>query len=96
VARGDSQLPAQIRDAAFALQPAAGKSAYQALSMEAGGAAVVAVSAVREGVAGANSANDQQQVSQYIKAQREAEIVAYEQELRARASVTTNDSLFAN
>jgi hypothetical protein len=64
--------------------------------MEAGGAAVVAVSAVRAGVAGANQANDQQQISQYIKTQREAEIAAYQQELRVRATVKTNDALFAN
>ena len=50
IGRTDPSVPAQVRDAAFALPaPAAGKPAFSALTLNTGGAAVVAVSAVRTG-----------------------------------------------
>jgi peptidyl-prolyl cis-trans isomerase D len=96
VGRGDPQLPVEVRDAAFTLTPSGGKAAYKALPLEAGGAALLAVSAVRPGAAGANQANDQQQVAQYLKRQRELELVGYRKELRGNAKLRLNKALFAN
>ncbi len=54
--RGDPQPPAQIRDAAFAAPGVgAGKPVYQAIAMDEGGAAVLAVLAVKAGAAGRQS-----------------------------------------
>jgi hypothetical protein len=86
----------EIRDAAFTLTPADGKSAYRALPLEAGGAALLMVSAVRPGSAGTNKDNDQQQIAQYLKRQRELDLAAYRQELRNRAKLSLNKDLFAN
>jgi peptidyl-prolyl cis-trans isomerase D len=94
VGRGDPQLPVQVRDAAFAMPVAAGKSSYKSLAMEEGGAAILAVSAVRPGKSGANPTNDQQQATQYIRRERDAELAAYQQELRQRASIKRNDKVF--
>jgi peptidyl-prolyl cis-trans isomerase D len=96
VGRGDPQLPVEVRDAAFTLTPSGGKSAYKALPLEAGGAAVLAVSAVRPGAAGANKANDQQQIAQYLKRQRELDLASYRRELRGNAKLRINKDLFAN
>ena len=96
VGRGDPQLPVQVRDAAFTLTPTGGKSAYKALPLEAGGAAVLAVSAVRPGASGANKANDQQQIAQYLKRERELELAGYRQALRSNAKLRINKDLFAN
>lgn len=96
VGRGDPQLPVEVRDSAFTLTPSGGKTAYKALPLEAGGAALLAVSAVRPGTAGANQANDQQQVAQYLRRQRELELAAYRKELRDNAKLRLNKDLFAN
>jgi peptidyl-prolyl cis-trans isomerase D len=95
VGRGDPQLPVQIRDAAFALpSPAAGKPSYSVVALESGDAAVVAVSGVRPGSAGANSANDQKQAQQYVDRERQAESTAYQLELRRSATIRRNDAVF--
>jgi peptidyl-prolyl cis-trans isomerase D len=95
VARGDPQLPAQLRQAAFAVpQPTAAKPAYRALTLEGGGAAVLVVSAVKPGTSGANATNDQQLLEQYQKRDREAELAAYEAALTHAAEVRRNPKVF--
>ena len=96
VGRGDPQLPVEVRDAAFGLAPWGGKSAYKALPLEAGGAALLAVSAVRPGGAGTNKANDQQQAAQYLNRLRQSELTAYQQQMRRNAKIRLNKDLFAN
>ena len=95
VARSDPQLPAQVREAAFAAPPpAAGKSWYRALPLDNGGAAVLMLSAVRAGTAGANPKNDEQLVSQFIGRDRDGDMAAYLLELEHRATVKRNPSVF--
>ncbi len=89
--RGDPQLPAQIRDAAFAAPGVgAGKTVYEAIAMEQGGAAILAVQAVRPGAAGANPANDQQLVASFAQRHGQADFAAYLAEMQRRATVRRN------
>jgi len=95
VARSDPQLPAQLRQVAFAVpQPVAGKPVYRALSLDSGGAALLAVSAVKAGTAGMNETSDQQLLEQYQKRDREAELQAYEAALMRAADVKRNPKVF--
>ena len=93
--RGDPQPPAQIRDAAFAAPGAgAGKPVYEAIAMDEGGAAVVAVQSVRPGAAGANPANDQQLVASFAQRHSQADLAAYLAEMQRRATVRRNLAIF--
>jgi peptidyl-prolyl cis-trans isomerase D len=95
VARADPQVPAQVRDAAFAVPPpAAGKPANRVVPLEEGGAAVLSVTAVHPGSSGANPTNDQKLISDFAKRDREALLEAYVQDLQQHASVETNASVF--
>jgi peptidyl-prolyl cis-trans isomerase D len=95
VARADPQLPAQVRDAAFALPPpATGKVVNRVVPLEEGGAALLTVSAVHPGTSGANPTNDQKLISDFAKRDREALLEAYVQDLQQHASVQTNPSVF--
>jgi peptidyl-prolyl cis-trans isomerase D len=92
--RGDPQPPAQIRDAAFAAPvPAAGKPVYQALAMDQGGAAILAVLSVKPGAPGANAANDRQLVQSFSQRHREADLSAYLAEMQRRATVRRNPAI---
>ncbi len=62
----------------------AGKPVYQAIAMDEGGAAVVAVLAVRPGAAGANPANDQQLVASFAQRHSQADFAAYLAEMQRR------------
>ncbi len=93
--RGDPQPPAQIRDAAFAVAaPAAGKPAYEAIAMDQGGAAILAVLSVKPGATGANTASDQQLVASFNQHHREAEFAAYLAEMQRLAKVKKNLAIF--
>jgi peptidyl-prolyl cis-trans isomerase D len=94
VGRGDPQLPVEVRDAAFATVLPAGKPGFRALPLEAGGAALIAVLAVKPGASGVNPTNDQQLAGQMAKRQREAESAAYLLEMRRKAKVRENDAVF--
>jgi peptidyl-prolyl cis-trans isomerase D len=95
VARNDPQLPVQVREAAFAApHPAAGKPEYRALPLDNGGAALLMLSAVRAGAAGANPKNDEQLVQQYMRRDRDGDMAAYLLELQRRASVKRNPKVF--
>ena len=95
VARNDPQLPVQVREAAFtAPRPAANKPEYRALPLDTGGAALLMLSAVRAGTAGANPKNDEQLVGQYMRRDRDGDMAAYLLELEHRATVKRNPSVF--
>src|SRR5262249_58550267 len=51
ISRNDPSVPAQIREAAFALPRPTGKPEFHALALNDGGAALIAVSAVRTAAA---------------------------------------------
>jgi peptidyl-prolyl cis-trans isomerase D len=93
VGRSDPSLPAPLRDAAFALPRPAGKPQFTALALKDGGAAVVAVSAVRSAAVPDNQA---QGARQEQEAQRlgSAEVLAYVEEMRRAATVRKNPKAF--
>ncbi|MGA2025137.1 MAG: hypothetical protein ABSH23_10295, partial [Steroidobacteraceae bacterium] len=92
--RSDPQLPVQVRDAAFAAPHPGDKPEYRALSLDSGGAAILMISAVHAGSAGANPKNDEQLVTEYVRRDREGDMAAYLLELERRASVKRNPSVF--
>ena len=93
IGRNDPSVPAQIREAAFALPRPAGKPEFHALTLNDGGAALIAVSAVRSTAAHDNEA-------QASRAQQESErlgsgaVLAYVDEVRRTASVRKNPKAF--
>ena len=86
--------PAQVRQAAFAAPRPAGKPVYRALALDNGGAALLAITAIKAGTAGANPQNDEQLISQYMRRDREGDMRAYLLELQRRATVKTNPNIF--
>ena len=93
IGRNDPSVPAQIREAAFAVPRPAGKPEFRALTLNDGGAALIAVSAVRTAAAHDNEA-------QTNRAQQESErlgtgaTLAYVDEVRRTASVRKNPKAF--
>ena len=93
IGRNDPSVPAQIRDAAFAVPRPAGKPEVRALTLNDGGAALIAVSAVRTAAAHDNEA-------QATRALQETErlgtgaTMAYVDEVRRTASVRKNPKAF--
>jgi peptidyl-prolyl cis-trans isomerase D len=94
VSRADPQLPAQVREAAFAAAHPGEKPVYGALPLDNGGAALFRLSAVRAGTAGANPKNDEQLAMQYTNRDRDGDIAAYLLELEQRAAVKRNPTIF--
>jgi peptidyl-prolyl cis-trans isomerase D len=94
VGRSDPQVPAQVRAAAFGAPKPSGKPIYEALALDDGGAALLAVTAVKPGAAGANPQNDQQLESEYLKRDREGELSAYILDLQHRAKIERSPTLF--
>jgi peptidyl-prolyl cis-trans isomerase D len=94
VGRSDPQLPAQVRQAAFAASRPAGKPVYSALALDNGGAALLVISAIKAGASGTNPQNDEQLMTQYMDRDRQGDMRAYLQELQRRATVKTNPTLF--
>jgi peptidyl-prolyl cis-trans isomerase D len=93
IGRNDPSVPAPIREAAFALPRPAGKPEFRALTLNDGGAALVAVSAVRTA-----AAHDKE--AQGSRAQQETERLGtgaafgYVDEVRRTASVRKNPKAF--
>ncbi len=94
IARGDPQVPAEVRLAAFAGPPPGSKPDYEAVTLDDGGAAVLEISAVKAGQPGTNSQADQQLVDEYMKRDSDAEFSAYLLELQRNASIKRNPSVF--
>ena len=94
IGRSDPQLPAQVRQAAFAAPRPDGKPVYTTVDMDNGAAAVLAITAVKLGTAGANPQNDEQLITQYMRRDREGDMHAYVLELQRRATVQTNPNIF--
>jgi peptidyl-prolyl cis-trans isomerase D len=94
IGRGDPQPPAQVREAAFAAPLPGTKPIYEAIALDEGGAAILAVISVKPGASGANPANDQQLVSRVSQRHREADLAAYLAEMQRRASVKKNPAIF--
>ena len=93
IGRNDPSVPAQVREAAFALAKPAGKPELQVLTMNDGGAALLVVSAAR-------TAPTHDGEAQRSRAQQESErlgtasALAYVDEVRRTASVRKNPKAF--
>ncbi len=93
IGRNDPSVPAQVREAAFALAKPAAKPEFRALTLNDGGAALVAVSAVR-------TAPTHDDEAGRTRAQQESErlgtaaALAYIDEVRRTASVRKNPKAF--
>jgi peptidyl-prolyl cis-trans isomerase D len=94
IGRSDPQVPVQVRDAAFTVPQPMGAPVYRALVLDDGGAALVAVTAVKPGTSGTNSNNDEQLVDQYMQRERDGELAAYVQEIERHARTVRNPSVF--
>ncbi|MBV8308583.1 MAG: peptidylprolyl isomerase [Gammaproteobacteria bacterium] len=94
ITRNDPSVPAQVREAAFALpKPASDKPEYQALTLSDGGAALLAVTAVRTGTA---AAGEEQMARTRQESERlgTAAALAYVDEIRRTATVRKNPKAF--
>src|SRR5215469_2818496 len=94
IGRNDPSVPAQIREAAFALPRPAGKPEFTAVTLNDGsGAALIALSAVRTAAAHDNEAqaNRTQQESERLGT---GAALAYVDEVRRTASVRKNPKAF--
>jgi peptidyl-prolyl cis-trans isomerase D len=94
VGRNDPQIPLQVRQEAFQVPHPGGKAVDRAVALDDGGAAVLAVSAVKPGAGGANPQNDAQLMVQFLRRDRDGAMSAYLQELQRRASVKRNPNIF--
>jgi peptidyl-prolyl cis-trans isomerase D len=93
IGRNDPSVPAQIRDAAFAVPRPAGKPEFRALTLSDGGAALIAVSAVRTAAAHDNEAQANL-ARQEIDRLGTGAAMAYVDEVRRTASVRKNPKAF--
>jgi peptidyl-prolyl cis-trans isomerase D len=93
IGRNDPSVPAQIREAVFALPRPAGKPEFRALTLNDGGAALIAVSAVRTAATHDNEAqaNRTQQETERLST---GAVLAYVDEVRRTASVRKNPKAF--
>jgi peptidyl-prolyl cis-trans isomerase D len=101
VARNDSTLPAQLRELVFNSAKPAGKPVYRAVALQTGGAAVVAVTALRTDVPPADKDKLADQLKEQSAQAKEdaarhgqADVAAYVEELRRTADVRKNPKAF--
>jgi hypothetical protein len=84
-----------VLEAAFAAPvPAAGKPGYQAIAMDEGGAAVLALLGVKPGEPGANKTNDQRLLGSLSQRQAAADFEAYIAEVERHAQIKKNPAVF--
>ncbi len=93
IGRNDPSVPAQVREAAFALPRPAGKPEWRALTLNDGGAALLAVSAVRAAAAQDKEAQTKRAL-QETERLGTAAALAYIDEVRRTASVRKNPKAF--
>ena len=95
IGRFDPSVPAQVREEAFALpKPVGSKPSVTALTLDGGGAAVVAVSNVRADGPDENPELRAQRVRQMQMRLALQDVAAYVEELRRTADVTKNPKVF--
>lgn len=94
VGRNDPSVPAPIRAAAFAAPRPAKAAVYRALAMTDGGAAVVAVTAVRTGAEAADPQQQADRMQQEAGREGVGDVLAYVGEVRRTAEVRKNPKAF--
>ena len=92
IGRDDTSIPTQVRDAAFAAPRPAGKAAFRVVSLSGGGAAIVAVSAVRTAAHGRQAPAER--ALQEAQRLGTAAALAYVEEVRRSADVRKNPKAF--
>jgi peptidyl-prolyl cis-trans isomerase D len=93
IGRGDPSIPAPLRDAAFAAPRPAGKPVLRVVTLGDGGAAILAVTAVRTAAAHERQAQTDRAL-QEAQRQGTADVVAYVEEVRRAATVRKNPKAF--
>jgi peptidyl-prolyl cis-trans isomerase D len=94
VGRGDPSVPAQVLSVAFdAPKPVRGP-VYQAVPLQEGGAALVAITQIRSGAQQANGYLQQALEQEQMQSDGEAEALGYLAQLRATAKVRKNPDAF--
>jgi len=93
VGRSDPSVPAQLREAAFALPRPAGKPEFTAVPLNDGGAAVIEVSGVRTAAAHDGKAQAERAVQEAHRL-GEADALAYLEQVRRTADVRKNPKAF--
>jgi peptidyl-prolyl cis-trans isomerase D len=93
IGRSDPSVPAQVREAAFAAPRPAGKAEFRTVALGDGGAALVAVTAVRTVAARAVTVHSERAL-QEAQQLGMADAKAYEQEVRRTADVRKNPKAF--
>jgi peptidyl-prolyl cis-trans isomerase D len=94
VGRNDPSVPAPIRAAAFAAPRPAKAAVYRALTMSDGGAAVIAVTAVRTGAETADPQSQADRMQQEAGREGVGDVLAYVGEVRRTADVRKNPKAF--
>jgi peptidyl-prolyl cis-trans isomerase D len=94
VGRNDPSVPAPIRGAAFATPRPAKAAVYLAQTMSDGGAALIAVTAVRTGTEAANPQQQADRMQQEAGREGVGDVLAYVSEVRRTAEVRKNPKAF--
>ncbi len=94
VGRNDPSVPAPIRAAVFAAPRPAKAAVYRALPMTGGGAAVVAVTAVRTGAATPDPQSQADRMQQAVGREGVGDVLAYVGDVRRTADVRKNPKAF--
>ncbi|HEV2228865.1 MAG TPA: peptidyl-prolyl cis-trans isomerase [Steroidobacteraceae bacterium] len=94
VGRNDPSVPAPIRAAVFAAPRPAKTAVYRALAMATGGAAVVAVTAVRTAAATPDAQSQAERMQQEAGREGAGDVLAYVGDVRRTADVRKNPKAF--
>ncbi|MBV8910014.1 MAG: peptidylprolyl isomerase [Gammaproteobacteria bacterium] len=93
IGRSDPSVPAQVREAAFAAPRPSGKAEFRSVALNDGGAALVAVTAVRTVAARAVTVHSERAL-QEAQQLGMADATAYEHDVRRTADVRKNPKAF--
>ncbi|HTX05147.1 MAG TPA: SurA N-terminal domain-containing protein [Steroidobacteraceae bacterium] len=94
VGRGDPSVPAQILSAAFDAAKPVHSPVYEAVTLENGGAALIAITQIRSGEQQTNSYLEQALEQQQLQRNGQADALAYLAQMRATAKVRKNPDAF--
>ncbi|MGH8289067.1 MAG: peptidylprolyl isomerase [Steroidobacteraceae bacterium] len=94
VGRGDPSVPAQILSAAFDAAKPVHRAVYEAVTLQNGGAALIAITQIRSGEQQTNRYLEQALEQEQLQRNGEADAVGYLAQLRATAKVRKNPDAF--
>ena len=94
IGRNDPSVPAPIRTAVFAAPRPAKAAVYRTVTMAEGGAAVVAITAVRSAAAAPDPQQQADRVQQQAVREGTGDVLAYMSEVRRSADVRKNPKAF--